>query len=323
MQRDEIWDELNETKRRAVPAWLMRLLVFSLLLFTAGLLVYYYLAVDSGAASPAPTQVLPGATPIPGANGEPALLDAYFIDVGNGDCFFARAADGRTMLVDAGSENDADEIIALLESLEVSHIDALFVSLPDARHIGGMAKIAEVFAVGACYMTKECAASPLSEPLRSALATQDVEITEVMASFTSVIDWAENVELRILSPHDVGYESEEDRSLMLRIAYGDSRILLAGDAHKLAERMTVKALPNRLLHADVLKVGDHGDGSATSDKFLSAVKPKIAVISCGGKKLPDDTVLARLEARGIMLLRTDTLGTIHITLDGASAQVVQ
>lgn len=323
MQRDEIWDELNETKRRAVPAWLMRLLVFSLLLFTAGLLVYYYLAGDSGAASPAPTQVLPGATPIPGANGEPALLDAYFIDVGNGDCFFARAADGKTMLVDAGSENDADEIVALLESLEISRIDALFVSLPDARHIGGMAKIAEVFAVGACYMTKECAASPLSEPLRSALATQDVEITEVMASFTSVIDWAENVELRILSPHDVGYESEEDRSLMLRIAYGDSGILLAGDAHKLAERMTVKALPNRLLHADVLKVGDHGDGSATSDKFLSAVKPKIAVISCGGKKLPDDTVLARLEARGIMLLRTDTLGTIHITLDGASAQVVQ
>ena len=247
----------------------------------------------------------------------------YFIDVGNGDCFFAHAADGKTMLVDAGSENDADEIVALLESLEVSHIDALFVSLPDARHIGGMAKIVETFAVGACYMTKECAASPLSEPLRSALATQDVEITEVMASFTSVIDWAENVELRILSPHDVGYESEEDRSLMLRIAYGDSRILLAGDAHKLAERMTVKALPNRLLHADVLKVGDHGDGSATSDKFLSAVKPKIAVISCGGKKLPDDTVLARLEARGIMLLRTDTLGTIHITLDGASAQVVQ
>ena len=49
--------------------------------------------------------------------------------------------------------------------------------------------------------------------------------------------------------------------------------------------------------------------------------------SCGyiiaAKKLPDDTVLARLEARGIMLLRTDTLGTIHITLDGASAQVVQ
>lgn len=323
MQRDEIWDELNETKRRAVPAWLVRLLVFSLLLLTAGLLVYYYLAGDSGAASPAPTQALLDATPIPGANGEPALLDAYFIDVGNGDCFFARAADGKTMLVDAGSENDADEIVALLESLEVSRIDALFVSLPDARHIGGMVKIAETFAVGACYMTKECAASPLSEPLRSALATQDVEITEVMASFTSVIDWAENVELRILSPHDVGYESEEDRSLMLRIAYGDSRILLAGDAHKLAERMTVKALPNRLLHADVLKVGDHGDSNATSDKFLSAVKPKIAVISCGGKKLPDDAVLARLEARGVMILRTDTLGTIHITLDGASAQVVQ
>ena len=282
MQRDEIWDELNETKRRAVPAWLVRLLVFALLLLTAGLLAYYYLT-GGDAAPPAPSKAPPSATPIPGANGKPALL----------------------------------------ESLEVSRIDALFVSLPDARHIGGMAKIAEVFAVGACYMTKECAASPLSEPLRSALATQDVEITEVMASFTSVIDWAENVELRILSPHDVGYESEEDRSLMLRIAYGDSRILLAGDAHKLAERMTVKALPNRLLHADVLKVGDHGDGSATSDKFLSAVKPKIAVISCGGKKLPDDTVLARLEARGIMLLRTDTLGTIHITLDGASAQVVQ
>ena len=109
---------------------------------------------------------------------------------------------------------------------------------------------------------------------------------------------------------------------MLRLQYGKSAILLAGDAHALAERMAVKVLPNELLHADVLLAGDHGSGEASSQRFLSAVQPTIALISAGSAP-PGDAALERLAACGARILRTDETGTLHILLDGAAATVVE
>jgi beta-lactamase superfamily II metal-dependent hydrolase len=88
----------------------------------------------------------------------------------------------------------------------------------------------------------------------------------------------------------------------------------------------VKAFPNHLLRADILKVSHHGSATATSEKLLSAVQPSIAVISVGGGNgygLPDETVLERLLSRQITIYRTDLDGSVCFALDGTSVQVLE
>jgi competence protein ComEC len=69
----------------------------------------------------------------------------------------------------------------------------------------------------------------------------------------------------------------------------------------------------------VLKVAHHGAGSGTSDQFLAAVTPRMAVISVGQDNdfgHPASDVLERLDASGVSILRTDRQGNIELTTDG-------
>ena len=75
--------------------------------------------------------------------------------------------------------------------------------------------------------------------------------------------------------------------------------------------------------ASVLVAGRHGDASATSAAWLEAVRPRDAILSSGPHadgRHPDDETLARLEAKGVRVWRTDRQGTIHVDLAGAPAR---
>ena len=83
-------------------------------------------------------------------------------------------------------------------------------------------------------------------------------------------------------------------------------------------------LPEEDLAATVLKLGHHGAASSTSEAFLKAVSPQIAVVSAGANNdygHPHDETLALLQKYGIPLYRTDENGTIRIVLDGKTAKV--
>ncbi len=73
------------------------------------------------------------------------------------------------------------------------------------------------------------------------------------------------------------------------------------------------------LHADVLKVGHHGSSTSSTDEFLAAVNPSLAIISVGADNLyghPSADVLASLGRVGAQTLRTDQSGTIVVRTDG-------
>lgn len=130
----------------------------------------------------------------------------------------------------------------------------------------------------------------------------------------------------MLAPYNAPYQEENDTSIILHIQYGQTAVLFSGDAEELSERLTVKAMPNHYLKANVLKVGHHGSDTSSCRKFLGVIKPELAIISCGKDNpygLPDQTVIDRLEKNGARVLRTDELGTILIALDGTRAWVVE
>jgi competence protein ComEC len=76
--------------------------------------------------------------------------------------------------------------------------------------------------------------------------------------------------------------------------------------------------PREILASDFLKVPHHGSRYASSEAFLDAVGPSLAVASAGRFNtfgLPNPLALARYERRGIPILRTDQVGAISLVVD--------
>jgi beta-lactamase superfamily II metal-dependent hydrolase len=131
------------------------------------------------------------------------------------------------------------------------------------------------------------------------------------------VDLGDGVVLTALHPAGNG-----GRPLVLRVDYGQTCLLLARSADVGVEQeMLARGADVR---CDVLQVGEHGGEGATSARFVEAVRPALAVVSCGeGNRSgdPAEAVLARLEENGATVARTDELGSIEVISDGVGYEV--
>jgi competence protein ComEC len=113
-----------------------------------------------------------------------------------------------------------------------------------------------------------------------------------------------------------------ERALVLRIDYGAVTFLLASDIPGTVERaLTSSGAP---LAATVLKVAHHGARDSSTAAFLAAVRPAVAAVSVGARnpyRHPDSAALARLDAAGARVLRTDRDGAILFDTDGRTLAV--
>jgi competence protein ComEC len=128
------------------------------------------------------------------------------------------------------------------------------------------------------------------------------------------------VVIDVLHPCSPGLEalSENDMSLVLRITYGRFSLLLPGDIEEEAEATLVEKHLDGL-RADVLKVPHHGSDTSSTESFLDAVRPRLAVVSCGASErrpLPAPEVAARLRRQGALVVSTAELGAIEVKTDG-------
>ena len=230
------------------------------------------------------------------------------------------------MLVDAGPSGSFPRIRSLLTALGITKIDTVVCSHMHEDHIGSMAEIVRHYEIGNFYISPFDTQNSIYADLIDALNEENVAATPVYASLDRLLVWDEDVEVRALSPFEVHYDDYNDTSILLHVQYGTTAALLAGDATELSERIAIKAFPDHYLRANVLKVGHHGSKTSTSNRFLSAVKPELAVVSVGaenGYGLPDESVLQRLLDAGARVLRTDKDGTVRIALDGTRVWVVE
>jgi competence protein ComEC len=108
-----------------------------------------------------------------------------------------------------------------------------------------------------------------------------------------------------------------DGSLVLRLDWGPTSVVLTGDAGMRTER---DLLAHRLpLAATLLKVGHHGSRHGTSSPFVAAVAPRLALVSAGSRNPfghPHPEVLARLDDVGAAIYRTDADGAVEVISDG-------
>ncbi len=319
-------------KERITIASLITLLIAVLsILFT---LLHQQIAGDlaASAANPAPTSSLamlesspqePDSSDLPEAS---AGLLVSFLDVGQGDSIFLRSPSGKTMLVDGGPDGSFPVIDRFLSALGIVGLDVVVASHLHADHIGGLIQVVDTYPVGDFYYPPFDAESETYFNLLDALKESQATVHNPLAGASSTIPWDDAVTVSILSPYDTIYQDFNDTSYIIRISYGNTAVLLTGDATELAEKLALKALPNSLFRADVLKIAHHGSRDATFEAFLDAVSPAIAVISVGKDNdygHPHQSLLDRLSERGLTVYRTDLDGTISLLLDGTSVKVLE
>jgi beta-lactamase superfamily II metal-dependent hydrolase len=137
------------------------------------------------------------------------------------------------------------------------------------------------------------------------------------------LDWDAELKVQVLWPPKNFKGSDNNSSVILRITHGKNSFLFPGDAEREAEEEIVQTYGPGL-RSNVLKAPHHGSKTSSTEEFLSAVSPNLAVISCGRKNRyghPYPAVLERLEKLGVSVYRTDLDGTVEIISDGETLSI--
>ena len=249
-----------------------------------------------------------------------ADVAVHFIDIGQGDAELIFLPGGKTLLIDAGDNGQENRLLSHLRNAGVSQIDYLVGTHPHADHIGGMREVIDAFPIGKIFMPK---VTHTSKTYLDLLKSIDRKGLSVETARKGKLLFDENgVRAEFLAPSQDVYEELNNYSAVLRLTYQDVSFLFTGDAEALSENEMLSAGVH--VQATVLKTGHHGSSTSTSQKFLKAVSPVCAVISCGKDNSyghPHTQTLKNLKKSGVQVFRTDEMGTIIMETDGKNVNI--
>lgn len=245
------------------------------------------------------------------AKGYPLCVS--FIDVGDGDCILIEC-EGHAALIDSGALSLDGIASKYIKKRNIESLDFILCTHWDDDHIGDMRAVIENVNVQKCYVTRLAEEKVTGSTKRLVQTLNEKAITKETLDCGSVIRLGGMI-LEVISPKRV-YDEDNDNSIVFRAVYGEVSFLLTGDAGEEAEADIIASEND--IKSTVLKVAHHGSKTATTENFLKAVSPQIAIISVGdtNKYLPNRDTVERIESFGCELLRTDEDGTIILASDG-------
>jgi competence protein ComEC len=251
-------------------------------------------------------------------------LRLTMLDVGQGDGMVLQ--DGRhTLMVDTGGspfggggfDIGSRVVEPALWARGVSSLGTLLLTHGDPDHIGGAMSLIDDFNPTAVWQGVPVLKAQSLHAVLSRAGASGIPVEQRRQGEELHIGAAR---IHVLHPPSPDWERQRvrnDDSVVLEVLYGDVAFLLTGDIGSDVER----AIAPHLVPAKtrILKVAHHGSRTSTSPELLEAWQPQIALISCGrgnpfGHPAPE--VVARLEAAGAAIYRTDRDGEITVDTDG-------
>jgi competence protein ComEC len=269
-----------------------------------------------------------------------------FLDVGQGDAALVTMPDGTTLLVDAGGRPGFDDarrrasetgeaferdtrsigeavVSEYLWWRGLDTVDYLLATHADADHINGLNDVARNFHVRAALVARAPAADAEFAQFAATVRAQGVPVLLVGRGDRLRFGAVEIAVLWPVRSENANAPSGNDDSVVLRVSYGNRVFLLTGDIEKDAETALAGVQADNL-RCDVLKVAHHGSKTSSTDAFVKATQPGLAIISVGLNSIfghPHKEVLERWRANGTQVLNTGQRGTITITTDGRDLKV--
>ena len=236
------------------------------------------------------------------------------MSVGQGDCTVFRT-EGTTVMIDAGPNThgfDAGSriVVPKLRAMGVANVELLILTHPDSDHVGGVTSVLKAYpdtkiAISACFRE--------NKEIRYDLQKWHISDDRVWWLSSVQVAMIGKFRLEIRCPQVAANGPANDGSVFVHLSHGDASAVMSGDAPVMAENQ-MAALSD--WGSVILKAGHHGSRTSTGDRWLAAVRPKIAIISCGRDNSyghPHRQVVDRLERANIQIMRTDVLGDIRFS----------
>lgn len=278
--------------------------------------------------APSATTVFPSALPESRANRDQMV--AHFIDVGQGDAILLEFSCG-AILIDTGGEgtDEVDGRERLREYLRdfflrrsdlANTLKLVVLSHPHKDHTDGVnALLSAQPAITIENVLDNGADSGRASGMSGQRLLQgyagenragyvgltEASITSTAGMTNAVIDPIDcrpggGVDPKIVAiwgrvDLDVGWANDANNdSVVIRVDFGNASFLFTGDLEKegIDAMLTSYAADLSIFNVDVLKVGHHGSHNATTDAFVGAITPKIAVIQTGDSELSQGTFSA-------------------------------
>lgn len=245
-------------------------------------------------------------------------LSLLAINVRKADALLLRCGES-AYLIDTGLKSGADAMLEVLRSEGITELSGVILTHTHADHTGGLKALLESgIAVGKIYapafyvLKKEDGKHPIIKAIKKTDYTEE-DIVWLSAGDTLPLDGGK---LTVIGPVEKNEELENCNSLVLLAEGGGGSILLTGDMEFPEEESLLNA--GLIPHADVIKIGNHGENDATSHALIAAVLPSLAVISTNSDDEPDTPsprVLRLLNTWNVKVLQTQNTGKgVLITL---------
>jgi len=245
----------------------------------------------------------------------PKDLKIYFIDVGQGDSCLIITPNNKKILIDGG-EGESEMLLSYLLDRKIRSIDYILISHFDSDHCNGLIEVIKNLNVKNILISKQAYFCDEYKNIANIINSKKIKVTFVKQG--DRLNVAKNVKLDIFyPPEELEYDDLNNNSIVAKLTYNSFSILFTGDIEKSEEDLLNK-YKTQELKSDVLKVAHHGSKTSSSETFLEAVKPKIALIGVGKNNIfghPNNGVLERLESINCKVYRTDEMGEIEIRVN--------
>lgn len=250
----------------------------------------------------------------------PRYAEVVFLDVGQGDAVVARGPEGHHMVLDGGPE--PQPLLGYLARLG-GRVDVALLSHPHADHVVGLTHVLRRFGAGVVLDAGYPHPTPAYADFLRAVRERNIPYRVARRGIR--VELGREGSLDVLWPPASlwqGPSGANENSLVVLLRWGQVRFLFPGDVEAGAERALVAS--GQELRAHVLKVPHQGSSTSSSEAFLRAVAPQVAVLSVGtGNPYghPHREILARYARHGISLYRTDRDGAVVVRTDGRALWV--
>ncbi|WP_113930602.1 MBL fold metallo-hydrolase [Bacillus sp. P14.5] len=239
-------------------------------------------------------------------------LHVDFINAGQGDSILVETPNGMTMLVDGGNTTSGDDVVSHLQANDVTKIDVMVATHPDADHVGGLMAVLNKFPVSEVIVNGKTDSSDTYREFLSLVQQKSIPVST--AEEGDFIELDPMVSIEVLNSGSNSSDND-DASIVMMISHGDVEYLLTGDSGIETEERLIQ---DYYLEADVLKIGSHGLNTSTSQAFIEAVNPTFGILSYGegnSEGAPHNDVFDRLMDYGVDMISTPN-GTIEMYDDG-------